>query len=323
MKLKHQLLLIMAAVVATLTGCDQSPSSKTTIGIIEPLQHKAMTEIVAGFKETLEQQYHQPVNIVVENAQGDANLERAIIQKMRDAQYTMIVPIGVSTTQMTLAMTKQQNVVSLASDLSDTERKKMHPCRAVAVHDEISANQILAFIHQAFPNITHLTLIHSASDKVMPEVEEAIIAAKKYGITLDHRMVSTLPELYTITQSLPASTEGIFVLKDSMIVSGIATLAKTAANRHIPLITSDQGSVQDGAGFALGVHERDIGVIGGQLASAILNGKPICELPIATMQQLTVFINKNALSQSQQNIASIEQAAKALHFHLETTDASR
>ena len=41
-------------------------------------------------------------------------------------------------------------------------------------------------------------------------------------------MVSSLPELYSATQSLPKNAQGIFILKDSLIVSGISTLAKAA-----------------------------------------------------------------------------------------------
>src|SRR5579872_635427 len=88
-------------------------SAPVTIGIIEPLEHKAMDEIVDGFSTTLKEQYHQPVIIKVENAQNDANLQRAIIQKLHDAKYTMIVPIGVGATQMTLSMVHNQDVISL------------------------------------------------------------------------------------------------------------------------------------------------------------------------------------------------------------------
>lgn len=315
--------IIIALCAIYLAGCEKGGSEAVTIGIIEPLEHTAMNEIVAGFSETLHQLYQKPIIIKIENAQGDANLERAIIQKMRDANYTMIVPIGVGTTEMSLAMLHAQPIVSLASDLEDKTRQAMHPCHATAVHDEISAEQVLGFIHRAYPALTHLTLIHSAADKVFPEVEEAIRAGKKYGITIDHRMVATLPELYAVAQNLPNNTQGFFILKDSLIASGAATLAKAAALRQIPFITSDQGSVQDGATFALGVHERDIGVEGGKLAAAILNGKLICETPITSMNHLTVFINTTAMAQTKQPMAIVQAAAQALHYQIEIVDAKR
>jgi putative ABC transport system substrate-binding protein len=317
-------LLAALIILSSLAGCNKdNAKEELTIGIIEPLEHTAMAEIVAGFTDTLQKLYKKPVKIKVANAQNDANMQRAIIEKMHDANYTVILPIGVGTSQMSLAMVHDQPVVSLASDLSENDKKKRQPCNLAVVHDQISSDQLLQFIHVAYPKLTEITLVHSAADKVFPEVKETIAAGEKYGIHVNHIMVSSLPELFAAAQALPPETQGIFVLKDSLIVSGISTLAKTAGTRHIPLITSDQGSVQDGAMLALGVHEREIGVEGAKLVAAILNGKPICELPIVEMNHLTVFVNSQALQQAHLDAAPITQAAEQFHYKTEQVDASR
>lgn len=305
-----------------LIGCHENKTPTKTVGIIEPLEHTAMQEIASGFSETLSQQYHQPVTIKVENAQGDPNLTRAIIQHMRDAHYDVILPIGVDTTQMTLSMVHEQSIVSLASDITDTTRKQLQPCNVVSVHDEISSAKLLAFIHLVYPQLTELTLIHSAGNKVLPEVQDTVAIGKKYGITIKPIMVSTLPELYSTVQALPSSTQGLFVLKDSAIVSGISTLVQVATKQQIPLITSDQGSVENGAGLALGVHEREIGVQGAKLALQILQGKFACELPNVDMNNLTVFINPKTLQQMGQTTEAIQQAASQLHYSIEVIGQS-
>jgi putative ABC transport system substrate-binding protein len=304
--------------VLVLTGCQQNnPKNEVTIGIIEPLQHKAMDEIVAGYTDTLTKEYGKSFVIKIENAQNDANLERAIVQKMASANYTIIAPIGVAATQMTLSMVHNTPVVSLASDLSDAERQKLKPCNVAVVHDEISEVQSMAFIHAMYPKLTQLTLIHSSADKVLPQMQATIAAGKKYGITVHHLMVNTLAEMYTVANAIPANSQGIFILKDNMIVSGIGTLAKVAKDKHIPLITSDQGSVQGGAAIALGVHEREIGVQGAMLTAQILKGKSACSLPIVSMSNLTVFINPTAMAAEQQNTQAIATAAKQAGYNVE------
>jgi putative ABC transport system substrate-binding protein len=303
-----------------LSACKPHSSEQIKIGIIEPLEHTAMNEIIAGFTETLQKIYHKPVIITVENAQNDANLQRAIIQKMRDAGTTIIVPIGMGTTQMSLAMVHDQPIVSLASELSEQDRENLKKCNVTVVHDEISSEQLLQFVHVAYPQLTQLILIHSSADKVFPEVDATIAAGKKYGITVKHLMVSSLPELYATASAIPRESQGIFILKDSMIVSGITTLAKIAADKHIPLIASDQGSVQNGAGMSLGVHEKDIGIEGAKLAAAILQGQPVCSLPMIEMQKLTVFINPHSLQKEGQNKEAIEAAAKSLSYQSEIVD---
>lgn len=321
--MKTLIKILLTLICATqLLSCkqEQQSSNEIVVGIIEPLSHTAMNEIAAGFSDTLHALYKKPVTIKIENAQNDPNLQRAIIQKMADAHYNLIVPIGVGATSMSLAMVHDIPIVSLASDLTDEQRKKIHPCHAAAVHDEISSQQILEFIHAVYPKLTELTLVHSAADKVFPEVDATVNAGKKLGINIHHVMVASLPELYRTAESLPSNTQAIFILKDSMIASGIGTLAKAAASLHIPLITSDQGSVQDGAGFSLGVHEKNIGIEGGKLAAAVLDGKSICELPIVTMKNLTVFINKKSLQAESQTIDSILKTAKTFHYQVEIVD---
>jgi putative ABC transport system substrate-binding protein len=318
--IKHCIILL---ILTGLMACQPEKSSQPKIGIIVPLEHTAMKEIVAGFSETLTNLYHQPVYIKVANAQSDNNLQRAIIQQMRDENYTMIVPIGTGATEMSLAIVHNQPIVSLAAKLSEHDREQRNPCNVALVRDEISSKKIIEFIHAVYPTIKNIALIHSAADKVFPEVNETISIGKQYGITITHIMAATLPELTSSVQSLPRETQAIFILKDSLIVSGISTLAKAASERHIPLITSDQGSVQDGAGFALGVHEKEIGVAGAKLASEILLGKPACALPIAEMKTLTVFINKKALFGETQNEKLISDAAAKFGYKIEFTDSTK
>ena len=308
--------LVFAMMLAGLTACHDQDKNTKVIGIVLPLEHKAMQEIVKGFTETLKQQYHQPVKIVVENAEGDPNLERAILQKMHDNHYDVIVPVGTDATEMAVSMAEGRTVVSLASDLSDQARHQLKDCNVAVVHDEISVEQSLKFIHAVYPNIHELTLVHSAANKVFPEVQAAVAAGKAYGITIHPLMVSSLAELYSVANSIPATSQGIFVLKDSLIVSGIATLAKTASDKHIPLITSDEGSVESGAGFAMGVYESQIGVQGAELASAVLNGSKACDLPIREMRDLTVFVNQSAMQSEGQTLAPITQAATSFTYKI-------
>lgn len=312
---KISLLLFLS--FAFLSGCHSESSATKKVGIIIPIEHKAMNEIVAGFTDTLSKEFPQPIKFKIMNAQGDLNLQRSIIQQMKDEHYDLIVPIGLGPTQMAVAMTHNQPIVSLAATFSEQERSQLKKCNITVVHDEISPQQIIDFVHKTYPKITHLTLIHSASDKIFPDVKIAVTAGKKVGIEIQPMMVPTLSELYSISNALPSGTQGILVLKDNLIVSGISTLSIAAQKKEIPLITSDQGSVQDGAAFALGVHERHIGIAGAKLASAVLGGQPVCSLPIVDMTQLTLFVNKSSLLKEKQSFEILRAAAGQQHYELE------
>lgn len=316
MKKKLSFIILIVLFIICLFIYRGKNENKIIIGIVEPLEHKAMDEIVAGFSETLVQQFQKKFVIKVANAQNDANLQRSIFEKMKDAHYDIIVPIGTAPTQMAVSMIKNNPIVSLAAEFSEQDRKKLNPCNIAIVHDEIPPKKSLQFIHQAFPNIKNIAILHSSSEKVFPEVNETILAGKNLEITMTHFMASTLPELMAVTQALPSQTQGIFILKDHLIVSGIATIAEIAKQKNIPVLTSDEGSVEGGALFALGVKERQIGVEGAYLAEKILNGTPACALPIQEMTHLNVFVNKQTLESQKLSMESIQNAADKLNYKI-------
>ncbi|MCD6045334.1 MAG: hypothetical protein K0R48_497 [Gammaproteobacteria bacterium] len=297
-----------------IAGCDNKHTSANStqkpiqVGIIIPIEHPAMDEITRGFKETLAASLKQSVEFQVMRTQGDVNLQRSMILQLQNKGIDLYAPIATQPTEMTAAMIKDRPIVGLAALLPDSIRAHS---QLALVDDEITPTQIIQFIHAIYPTKTQLTLVYSNNDKMIPEVNEAVAAGKALGIQIDTRMVTALPDLYSIAQSLSPQTQGILVLKDVLVVSGIATLSQVANQKHIPLISADDGSVQNGSGFALGVKEYQIGVEGAKVALQILQGTPAATIPMVKMTNLSVFINTKALNAQGQDITAIEkQAAK-------------
>lgn len=171
----------------------------------------------------------------------------------------------------------------------------------------------MQFIKQVYPNLKKLTIIyHSGNEKNFREIEDMIDYGKKNGITVQKLSIHTLPDLETTVQSMDKDSEAIVILKDHLIASGIRLLVPTAEEHGIPLISSDEGSVQEGASFALGVQEKTIGETGGKLAIQVIEGKPIEDMPMQAIQNLAVFYNQKAFNQHQQklDLNKIRDAAK-------------
>ena len=303
--------------VIVLSGCNEK-HDEMQIGIIVPMEHQALREIVTGFEFRLQQLYKKPISFKVMNAQGDANLQRAIIEQMDAQNYKIIVSVATSTSQMTVSIIHDKPIVALAANISDAERHSIKSCNMAIIDDEIDKTQIITFIHNVYPQLKNLTLVYSASDKIFPDVALIKKAAQMVNINVTGKMVQSLPELQSASQAIPLDTQAIFILKDSLIASGVATLIQVANLRHIPLITSDDSTVHEGAGFAIGVHEKQIGMEGAELAAKILQSNSACDLPIAKMTKPSVFINPKALLLEQQNIALIKKIAQQMQYPVET-----
>lgn len=293
------------------------PSKKVAIIVPAPIQ--ALIEITQGFESSLKEHYHGPIDFKIANTQGDPMLQYATIQSLRQQHYDLIVPIGSDATAATLSLIKTIPVLSLASDLSEMERQKRQPCNVAVVHDEISPKEQLNYLHQVLPNIKQVSLIHSAADKIFSEVEEAKKAGKEFGITITPMMAASLMDLQLVATKIPADAQAIFILKDMQTVSGMAQLHNIAASRQLHLISSDDGSVKDGAEFALGVEEKEIGIRGGMLAAEILQGKDPGTLPIAEMTKLTLFFNPTAvkIKKSGTFLETLKAVAVKMHYQVQ------
>lgn len=284
---------LAALAIAAVAFANAAPSK--TIGIVLPLDHVALRAMVTGFEESVKKNYPGDVRFEVENAEHDLNVQRAIIQKFINQKVDLIVPLATSTTQMAITMVKNQPVIGLAANFPPSIRDQDNLAqRFTVVPDEIDSAGLIEFVHAVLPNAKKITLIYSAEDKVIQAVKEAEIAAKQKGITIQPLMITALPDLYAASKRIDKDSQGIFILKDNLVASGINTLAYAANQKQIPLVTCDEGTVSSGAAVALGVEEKQIGISGGELAAKVFKGESMTQMPIAPVKTLEVFLNEQA-----------------------------
>lgn len=289
---RHLLGVVFSGFLLTPVHADLRP---LTIGIIIPMEHQALRDLVGGYQETLTHAYSAPITFIVENAQGDMNLQKALIQQLHQRKVDLVVPVGTSVTQMTAKEIHDIPIISLAALYSEEERKAQVGENLSGVVDELPLDLPLKFILEAYPGTKKIALVHSATDKPSKEAREIAEHAKAYGVEVYPVMIHTMADLYTIAPSIPQDCQGILVTKDHPVVSGITVLAKLARKTGRFLMTMDEGSVKAGAQFALGVKEADIGKLGAELTLKFLKGTPLKDLPLQALTQGEVYINKAAL----------------------------
>lgn len=286
------------------------------IGILIPLEHTALREIVSGFKETVAKQYPQAI-FDVQNAQGDIKLQRSILELFVGKKENLIVPVGTTATQMALSYVKQQPIVSLAADYTEEDRQKRKSLNITGVLDEIGGIKKLDLIKQMYPDIKKITLVfHNGNEKNFKEINQIEQYGKEIGIQLQKLGINGLPELETVSTAINQDSEAVLILKDHLIASGIKLLLSPVQKRGIPLIASDEGSVQEGAAFALGVKERTIGEAGGKLAIKVLQGENIADLPIVQIQTLAIFYNKAAALKQKVEVSKLQEVAEKNDYAL-------
>lgn len=291
--------LIVLAVIAALAIAAFYPLSgkrgeEMRIGIVVPIEHEAMDRMVAGFRQEVEREFGSRVAIDVQNAQGDESIQHAIIGKFARQGYDLIVPIGTDVSMMTLHQVKESPILCLdiAADAG------LSAPNATGLY-EADLSPSIDFLFLLYPNLHKMTIVYSPSPKIMGQVEQVKRLVGSRGAKVQPIMIQTLPDLYSVVSAIDRESELIFILKDHVVASGATVLARSAERLSIPLISCDEGSVAVGAALAIGNSEEQIGVAGGRLAIEILNGKPVSELPMRSVEEQIVFVNREAVPQQQ------------------------
>lgn len=294
MKIRKVLFLLVGLISASSVFAAEQKIIK--VGVLVPIQHPAMNKIVSGFSTQLNHLYKNKVHLDIQNAMGDVNLQRSILQKFKLANYDVIAPIGVASTNMAAALIKDKIIVGLAADFS---AGKSHNCLVHSVLDEINNRTFIQFIRASYPKSNNLILVYSNTDKVLPQAKDFIAQASKMHIKVVPVMVNNVtdinPNVSAIVANNNVHSSAIVVLKDTVVVTGISSLVNISQKHQIPLIVSDEGSVQNGAGIGLGVKEIQIGIEGAELIKELLDTTEVCEVDDRSMTALTIFVNRNDL----------------------------
>lgn len=314
---KRMIFTSFVFLLSVLAFCFPHQKESTVVGVVVPMEHQALIDIIQGLKEELTSVSKRPLTFKVMNAQGDLNLQRAITQQLIRDRCDVLVPIGTAASQMAVHLGQQQKIVCLAADASVVSG----PAQATCLSDELSVHDSIHFLHAVFPHVKKITLVYSSSEKVAKEIPQVIGACKSECIEVQPLMVQALPELYTIGQVIASDSQAVFVLKDHLVVSGIQTLVQQAEKRGIFVMTSDEGSVIAGGSFAIGVKEKEIGRQGAHLIEAILKGEePSHIAPRAIRGPFPLFINRKSCQKLGIELKPFLEKAQQLGYPIECVE---
>ncbi len=317
---KKLILMLIAGILMAIAALFTVKKKKDviTVGVVMPINHIALDDIVNGFQgELIDRLGENKLRIEVQNAMGDINLQKSSINKFINEKVDFLVPVATSTTQMATKLApSSQKILFLAANIPANSPMAKERPDLMGVVDEIPVDLQISFLEKSMPQLKKLALVYSASDKVFEDVNAFIKEATIKGILVQKLMVQNIADLYTISSRIEKDAEAIFVLKDNLVASGIATLVQQANERKIPLITSDEGSNKNGSAFAIGVIEADIGRQGARMASEQLLQGQIPGGRIQNLNRILIFINLEACKLQGVDIKNVLNAAAALKLEV-------
>lgn len=297
--------MMMATMVGCSNGTEQKSGSadsagKLQIGVVQTMEHTSLDTIRESFLAEMESLGYgeDKVEFDIQNAQGEQTNLSSICKKFVGDNVDMIVAIATPTAQAAAASTSDIPIVFSA--VTDPVEAKLvadpeHPDKNLTgTSDAIPVDEVMQLCQKLTPNVKKIGFMYTTSEiNSQVTAEKAIQEAEKMGYETQLMTISEVSELQQAAQSLAQNVDAIYVPIDNTIAQAMKVLAQVGLDYKIPIYTGADSMVQDGGFATVGIEYDKLGQQTAKMAKSILEGTPVSEVPVETLDEFGTFINKS------------------------------
>jgi putative tryptophan/tyrosine transport system substrate-binding protein len=292
----------VVVVVAVLVGLviilnRPKPPDKQVVGVIEPMEHVAISDVTRGIKEGLEAR--QDLEVRVMNASGDATTTAQIVDKYRDIGVAIYVPVFTKTAQVVKSKITDSPIVFAA--VTDPVSAGLVKCpgapegNITGVSDLWPIGANLDLIRKVMPTAKVIGMVYDPGDASSSVTVPLITTeAEARGFKLESRPVHSTNEVAQSLASLQGKVDLMFTANDVTVTAALPALVEFAIQKKIPLFAGDYSSVQRGAVCAVGQNYYSVGAETAELIAALIDGKKTSEIPIRYTKGGDIYVNAKA-----------------------------
>lgn len=301
MKKSLKVVMLLSLVVllgVVFSGC--SEKDEYTIGIVQIVEHPSLDTIRHSFIDQLEARgYVDGENIVIDyqNAQNDQTNLNTITKKFVNNKYDLIVAIATPSAQSAAGATDEIPILfSACTDPvgSNLVKDMDNPgANITGTSDAVSAEMIMKLAVEMTPGFKKIGALYNSSEtnsiSVVNDLEDY---ANANGMEVIRGTVSSSSDVQQVTNSLVEKVDILFSPIDNTIASAMAIVGKTAADADIPFYVGADSMVKDGALATYGINYTVLGKETGDMAVKIIEGKDPGKMPVKTMSDMDIYLNK-------------------------------
>jgi len=292
----------LIAMALGIAGCQAKNDEITKIGINQYDVHEALDASRQGFLDVLKENgYVEGENIEIDykNAQGEQPTALTISQDFVNAKKDLIFAIATPSAQASYNATKDIPIVITAVtdpvDAGIAESFEASGTNVTGTSDGVPIGPQLDILKKVLPDAKTIGVIYNTSEaNSIYQVEQLKAEATKQGFTVKEVGITNLSDVNSV---LPTALEGIDVLytpTDNTVASAYAIIVKLATEKNVPVFCAEDAGVNVGGLISAGLDYYELGRETGLIAIEILKGKTPKELPISTMKNPVIVVNKDA-----------------------------
>lgn len=306
---KFMSVMMAGMMMATMAGCSNGTEQKSgsadsagklQIGVVQIMEHTSLDTIRESFLAEMESLGYgeDKVEFDIQNAQGEQTNLSSICKKFVGDNVDMIVAIATPTAQAAAASTSDIPIVFSA--VTDPVEARLvadpeHPDKNLTgTSDAIPVDEVMQLCQKLTPDVKKIGFVYTTSEiNSQVTAEKAIQEAEKMGYETQLMTISEVSELQQAAQSLAQNVDAIYVPIDNTIAQAMKVLAQVGLDYKIPIYTGADSMVQDGGFATVGIEYDKLGQQTAKMAKSILEGTPVSEVPVETLDEFGTFINKS------------------------------
>lgn len=289
------------------------------IGIVNYVSHPALDAVEKGFIAGLAEAGYADggkVKIEKQNAQADQATLTAIANQFAQAKKDLVLGIATPSAQaLAQVITDKPILFGAVTDPVAVELVSSWEKPGKNITGASDMNPVedqLKLLLEIAPKVKTVGIVYSSGEvNAEVQVKAAEEAAGGLGLTIKKAAVSNSSEVQQAAESL--DVDAIYVPTDNNVVAGIEALLQVAEQKKVPVVASDEGSVERGAIASLTVNYEQQGRDVAAMAVKIFKGANPADMPVETQKQFDLTVNPDAAKRMGLEIPAgvIERAAKS------------
>lgn len=283
----------------TLAACSNGSSSdaELTVGVLQYVEHEALTAAREGFQEELEKLgYAGKITWDVQNPQADQSQLQTMSEKLVEGS-DLILAIATPAAQSVATVTSETPVLFTAvtdpvsADLVDSIDKPGGLLTGTS--DQAPIDKQIELLWQALPSAQKIGILYTTSERNSEvQVEEAEKLLKAAGYEVEIKGITSTNDVQDAASSLMKTVDAIFVPTDNIIASTMSLIGELSLENGVPVIGGSTDMVDLGGLLTYGTDYKSLGAQTAKQAVKILEGTKPADIAVEYPETVALHVNE-------------------------------
>lgn len=302
-KLAMALLLLSTMVM----GKEIKEPKNIEIGVTQIMEHPALDSARVGFEKALKDNGYEDVKIDYQNAQGDFGTAQMIANSFVQSKKDLIYAISTPSAQAAYNVTKE--IPILITAVTDVKAAGLIGENITGTSDATSIYKQLETITKILPKAKKVGIIYNTSEQnSQVQVASAKEESKKLGLEIVEVGVTNVNDMAMGLDSLLDKVDVLYTPTDNLVVSATPLVLDKANRKNVPVVGCIEDQVAQGALITDTIDYEKLGYQTGEMALRVLKGEDPKNMPVETLKNTQLIVNKKAAEKYGIDLRALEGA---------------